>query len=350
MRGLDMPLDLSTVKRQLQDHLQEGLLIVVGSGLSAAEGIPGMGSLAEHLKHKIPSRLATLPDPVWSAVVSALDAGDNLEKAMGKVNLLPTTVEMIVAETALLISAKEKIVFSKVLAGEKQLPFTTFVKHLFKAAKKFHLITTNYDRLIEFAAEAAEIGVDSHFFGYLHGRSDSKRSAGAHRELYYLGNKPQSRNLSCLCVYKPHGSLDWFEVGGRIVRCPVETGRVPIIITPGADKYHKSFQVAFDEQRNAGNRAASNANRLLFIGYGFNDDHLEQYLCPSLKLTKPTVIITQTLSENALKVIKNSKDTEVIALCAKPGVGWTRIINQNGEELTVTEKLWDLDGFNKGVL
>jgi hypothetical protein len=114
--------------------------------------------------------------------VSALDAGDNLEKAMGKVNLLPTTVEMIVAETALLISAKEKIVFSKVLAGEKQLPFTTFVKHLFKAAKKFHLITTNYDRLIEFAAEAAEIGVDSHFFGYLHGRSDSKRSAGAHPE------------------------------------------------------------------------------------------------------------------------------------------------------------------------
>ncbi len=222
------------------------------------------------------------------------------------------------------------------------------MKHLFKAAKKFHLITTNYDRLIEFAAEAAEIGVDSHFFGIFTEDQTQRDRRGAHRELYYLGNKPQSRNLSCLCVYKHMVVSIGLKVGGRIVRCPVETGRVPIIITPGADKYHKSFQVAFDEQRNAGNRAASNANRLLFIGYGFNDDHLEQYLCPSLKLTKPTVIIAQTLSENALKVIKNSKDTEVIALCAKPGVGWTRIINQNGEELTVTEKLWTLMVSTKG--
>jgi 23S rRNA U2552 (ribose-2'-O)-methylase RlmE/FtsJ len=345
-----MPLELSAVKRRLQDHLQEGLLVVVGSGLSAAEGIPGMGALAAHLKREIPSRLAAVPDPAWGVVVSALDAGDNLEKAMSKASLLPTTVEVIVAETALLISAKERSVITKVLAGERELPFTAFVKHLFRAGKKFHLITTNYDRLIEFATEAAEIGVDSRFFGYLHGRSDPRRSMDAHRESYYLGKNSQFRNLPCLCVHKPHGSLDWFDVGGKIVRCPVETGRVPIIITPGTDKYHKSFQVAFDDQRGAGNRAASNANRLLFIGYGFNDDHLEQYLCPNLKLRKPTVIVTQDLSENALKLITNSSETDVIALCAKPGVGWTRIVNQEGEELIVAEQLWNLEGFNKGVL
>ena len=151
-------------------------------------------------------------------------------------------------------------------------------------------------------------------------------------------------------VHKPHGSLDWFDVGGKIVRCPVEVGRAPVIITPGADKYQKSFRLAFDDQRNSGNRAASQANRILFIGYGFNDDHLEQYLCPDLKLTKPTVIVTQTLSDNALKVIMNSKETEVIALCAVPGTGWTRVVNQNGEDLTVTEQLWNLEGFNKGCL
>lgn len=345
-----MPLELSAVKRRLQDHLQEGLLIVVGSGLSAAEGIPGMGALADHLKSNIPARLAAAPDPAWDAVVSALNAADNLEKAMGKADLLPTTVELIVEETALLISAKERTVFAKVLAGERELPFTAFVKRLFKGGKKFHLITTNYDRLVEFATEAADIGVDSNFFGYLHGRSDPKRSADAHRESYYSGRNPQFRGLPCLCVHKPHGSLDWFEVGGKIVRCPVDAGKVPIIITPGADKYHKSFQVAFDEQRSAGNRAASNATRLLFIGYGFNDDHLEQYLCPNLKVTKPTVIVTHTLSQNALSVIKNSGATEVIAICAEPGVGFTRIVNQDGEELIVTEQLWNLEGFNKGVL
>jgi hypothetical protein len=79
-----MALKLSNVKRRLQDHLQEGLLVVVGSGLSAAEGIPEMWLLAEHLKRVVPPRLATTPDPAWSVVVSALDAGDNLESAMGK--------------------------------------------------------------------------------------------------------------------------------------------------------------------------------------------------------------------------------------------------------------------------
>jgi hypothetical protein len=345
-----MTLELSKVKRRLQDHLQEGLLVVVGSGLSAAEGIPGMWSLAEHLKRVVPSRLAAGPDPAWSVVVSALDAGDNLEAAMGKANLLPATVEIIVAETAQLVWGQERKVFARVLAGERELPFTPFVKHLFKAGKKFHLITTNYDRLVEFAVEAAEIGVDSRFFGYLHGRSDPKRSADAHRESFFSGRTSTFRSLPCLCVHKPHGSLDWFEVGDKIVRCPIETGAVPMIITPGAAKYRESFRVAFDDQRNAGNRAASTANRLLFIGYGFNDDHLEQYLCPNRRLTKPTVIIAEKLTDNALKVMNNSKETEVIALCAASRSDWTRIVNQDGEELIVTEQLWNLDGFNKGVL
>jgi hypothetical protein len=343
-------LELSAVKRTLQDHLREGLLIVVGSGLSAAEGIPGMGALADHLKKAIPLHLVGTPDPAWTVVVTALDAGDSLEAAMSKADLLQTTVEMIVAETAQLIAAKERTVLAKVLTGERELPFTAFVNHLFKAGKKFHLITTNYDRLIEFAAEVAEIGVDSRYFGYLHATLNPKRSADAHRESYYSGRNPQFRDQPCLCVHKPHGSLDWFQVNRKIVRCPVDVGRVPVIITPGTDKYQKSFQFAFDDQRTAGNRAASMANRLLFIGYGFNDDHLEQYLCPNLTMTRPTVIVTQTLSDNALKAIRNSKGTEVIALCAASNIGWTRIINQDGEELTVTEQLWNLEGFNKGVL
>jgi hypothetical protein len=48
--------------------------------------------------------------------------------------------------------------------------------------------------------------------------------------------------------------------------------------------------------------------------------------------------------------MNNSKETEVIALCAASRSDWTRIVNQDGEELIVTEQLWNLDGFNKGVL
>jgi len=346
-----MALELSSVKRQIQDHLQEGLLLIVGTGLSIAEGIPGMATLAEHLKAEIPAKIATCPDPGWQQVVAALDAGDNLEAAMGKVTLNATTVDTIVATTATLISTKEREVFERVLNEKKSLPFTVFVKHLFKAGPKFHLITPNYDRLVEFATEAAQIGVDSRFFGYLHGRTDPKRSADAHRESYISGKTSSFRPCPCLCVHKPHGSLDWYDVDEKVVRCPVAIDRIPIIITPGASKYRESFRWAFDDQRTAGNRAATTSTRLMFIGYGFNDDHLEQYLCPGFRLTKPSVIVTKCLSANAMKVIQNSPGVDVKALSAVSDTDLrTRIVTSGGQELVVNECLWNLDSFNKGVI
>lgn len=346
-----MALDITEVKRQLQDHLQEGLLIVVGTGLSIAEGIPGMWPLSEHLKKVIPDKLASAPDAAWDDIVKALDAGEHLEAAMGKANLQPATVDAIVESTAQLILEKELEVFSQVIAGTKTLPFTTFVKHLFKGGKKFHLITSNYDRLIELATEVAGIGVDTRFAGSLFSYSDPKRSADAHRESYVSGRNSAFRSLPNLCIYKPHGSLDWYEVNGKVVRCAVNTGKTPIIITPGSSKYRESFRWAFDDQRTAGNKSVASASRFMFIGYGFNDDHLEQHICPGFKLTKPSIIIAKHLTENAMNVIKNSENLNVFAICCVSDTDLrSRIISSNGEEIIVDEQLWNLDGFNKGVI
>lgn len=346
-----MTLELSDVKRLLQDHLQEGLLLVVGTGLSIAEGIPGMWPLGEHLKKAVPMRLITSPDTAWNDVVAALDSGDHLEAAMAKANLKATTVDVIVETTARLILEKELEVFERVISGARILPFTVFVKHLFKAGKRFHLITPNYDRLIELATEAAGIGVDTRFVGHLIGHSDPKRSADSHRESYMAGKNATFRPVANLCIYKPHGSLDWFDIGGRVVRCPIDTGKTPIIITPGASKYRDSFRCAFDDQRTSGNKSVANATRLMFIGYGFNDDHLEHHLCPDLQLTKPTVIVTKQLSVNARKAIANSSGIQVIALSAVSDFDpRTRITTSTGDEIIVNEQLWHLDGFNKGVI
>lgn len=345
-----MSLDISTIKTKLQDHLQDGLLIVVGTGLSMAEGIPGMGGLADHLKRTIPGKLKA-SDPAWKKVVDGLDSGEDLEHAMSDASLLPQTVDTIVTETSQFVRQAESKVFARVMAGTRELPFTLFAKHLFKAAKKFHLITPNYDRLVEFAVESAGIGVDSQFFGYLHGIVNPRRSADAHRESFREGRTNGFRPLSSLSIYKPHGSLDWYEINGKIVRTPLQVDAVPMIITPGISKYRESFREAFDDQRVAGNRAADAATRLLFIGYGFNDDHLEQHVCPSLRLTKPTVIITKELTSNASRLISNSRDADVLTLTAVSSKDCrTRISNSHGEELIVDEELWNLEGFNKGVI
>lgn len=345
-----MPLQLSEIKKKLQEHLQEGLLVVVGAGLSIAEGLPSMKDLAQHLKIEIPEKLE-IADSGWDQVVANLDNGKDLESAMSDVTLLPSTVDAIIRETANIVLAEELKVFQRVICEKNVLPFTVFIKHLFKAGKKFHLITPNYDRLVELATEAAGVGVDSRFFGYLHGQVNSRRSADSHRESYISGRNKDFRTLPCLCVYKPHGSLDWYEVDGKIIRSPINIDKVPVIITPGISKYRESFRWAFDDQRVAGNRAVVNATRFLFIGYGFNDDHLEQYFCPGLQLTKPTVIITKELTDNAKKLISNSHDAEIITLtvCSSHDLR-TRIANTVGEELLVDEELWNLNGFIKGVI
>lgn len=119
-----------------------------------------------------------------------MDGGDHLEAAMGKVTLEQTTVEAIIEETAAYVLAAEKKVFEDVLNGKRVLPFSVFATHLFKAAKKFHIITPNYDRLIELAVESAGFGVDSGIFGYVHGQQNPRRSADAHREAYYDKRTP----------------------------------------------------------------------------------------------------------------------------------------------------------------
>jgi len=345
-----MAIQLSDIKKKLQEHLQTGLLAVVGTGLSMAEGIPGMKDLALHLKKEIPKKLVTA-DAGWNQVVANLDVGKDLENAMSDVTLLPSTVDAIILETANIVLGEELKVFQRVISGKHVLPFTFFIKHLFKAGREFHLITPNYDRLIELATEAAGIGVDTRFYGYLHGQINSKRSADAHRESYINGRNRDFRMLPCLHVYKPHGSLDWYEIDEKIIRSPINIDKIPIIITPGISKYRESFRRAIDDQRVAGNRAVVNATRFFFIGYGFNDDHLEQYLCPGRQLTKPTVIITKELTENAKKLIANSKGKEIITLTACSSIDLrTHIVDSTGEELVVDEELWSLDGFNKGVL
>jgi hypothetical protein len=48
-------MDLHTLKLYLQNSFTDGLLTIVGSGLSVAEGIPGMSDLALRLQEELPS-------------------------------------------------------------------------------------------------------------------------------------------------------------------------------------------------------------------------------------------------------------------------------------------------------
>ena len=64
-----------------QEHFTDGLALVIGSGLSAAEGIPGMSALATHLSNGA-GLLTETAATLWCQIKAVLDAGGGLEAAL----------------------------------------------------------------------------------------------------------------------------------------------------------------------------------------------------------------------------------------------------------------------------
>ena len=64
---------IDEIKRSLQRHFTPGIVVVVGSGLSCAEGLPGMGMLADQLALANP-RCARPPvdEAQWGALIAEI--------------------------------------------------------------------------------------------------------------------------------------------------------------------------------------------------------------------------------------------------------------------------------------
>ena len=74
---------MDEIKRDLQRHFTDGLAIVVGSGLSCAEGLSGMGELAAHLDSVLPEWLDDDGKSTW-ATISHTVKEHGLEAALMK--------------------------------------------------------------------------------------------------------------------------------------------------------------------------------------------------------------------------------------------------------------------------
>jgi hypothetical protein len=338
-----------SIKQILQRHFISGLVVIVGSGLSCAEGLPSMASLVKHLALRSPLKAGIkIEETFWVELLELMEA-KGIEAALHEKEIDDDLANFIRKETAECIFAPEGIVIQEVLAGRKYLKLSRLLPHL-PSSNRLPIITTNYDRLIELAAEISGYQVDTKALGFYH--ASFSRTHGQYTYCSrIIPTKPRGfRKIEerCISLYKPHGSLDWTIVNQAPIRSAFTIAPENIlIITPGQNKYKAGYEQPFDMQRELANQAISNASKFLIIGYGFNDNHLEVHLKKKILSGTPTLLMSRTLSPNAKDYQKNS--SSMISLEKNPTQNGT-IVHMNGTTVELAENLWDVEEFTKEVL
>lgn len=244
-------MNMHELKTRLQQHMSDGLVTIVGSGLSCAEGLPGMGELARHLCEVIGPGLVGADAAAWAEIALHIQA-KGLEAAL-LVKAPSAGLEVAIATaTAGPIAERERSVVTEVFAGTRTLRLTRLIAHLPKPTTGLPIITTNYDRLAEIAAEEAGLGVDTMFIGRFAGTLNERES-----QLSFCRNVTLKRGRvtynyrSRALVCKPHGGLDWYLRNGSPVHYAGDLpGAQRLVITPGQNKFRNGYESPLDLHRN----------------------------------------------------------------------------------------------------
>jgi hypothetical protein len=290
----------------VQGHFTDGLALVVGSGLSAAEGIPGMPALAAHLSNGA-GELMGADAVLWNDINVLLDAGEGLEAALLRHPPSESVELWIAKKTCELLLPKEHEVISAVFRGDRSLRLTTFLAKVLKPSNGLPILTPNYDRLIEVACEMAGFHVDTTAVGHYAGAFDHARSCmGSCRGITTRAKTTVLDHFPRAIVLKPHGSFDWYQSGGDARRCSLDLDVDRLMITPGINKYRAGYNSPFDKHRDLANDYIKGAGRLLVVGYGFNDDHLQTHLERRIQDGTPTLILNRSARSRVEQLARES--------------------------------------------
>lgn len=337
--------DLLTLTQQ---HFTDGLVLVIGSGLSAAEGVPGMAPLADHLKAHARS-LGGAEAELWAPIETALDANEGLEGALLKHPPNENLELWIARRTAELLMAAERDIIAAVVRGERILRLTKLLDRILKPAPGLPILTPNYDRLIEVACELAGFHVDTTATGIYAGEFDHLRSCMAScRGISTRAKRTVLEHFPRAIVLKPHGSFDWYRSGDEVRRCSLDLDAERLIITPGLGKYRAGYNAPFDKHRDLANDHIKRAAKLFVVGYGFNDDHLQTHLLKKIRDGTPTLVLARTAREVLLEL--SASAPKCICLTKPKGVAGV-VVRQRGHEFHQPgPDLWDLGFFTEELL
>ncbi|WP_058555214.1 SIR2 family protein [Thiohalocapsa sp. ML1] len=337
-------MDLEDLAKQCQSCAQKNPVIVLGSGASIPHDIRGMGDLAVWLRDEVQADDGPEVD-AWTLVRTALASGDHLEAALENKALPDSLVVKIVRSTWDFIAQDDYNLLKSAIKTETVFPLRSLFAGLFRSTNRnIHVVTTNYDRVAEYAADS---GGYIHNTGFLPGYL---RSADGAENLIFKQGANLARTVT---VWKVHGSLDWFlDPNGGVMSLPMTSelpdGLVPLIVTPGVSKYQRTHDEPFRSAIQGADRVLSAASAFICIGYGFRDSHIHPKLMTRCRVhNAPILVAARTLTPEAKDFLKHNAGRHYLAL--ENHHDGTIVYNRDNPDGVVLNggKYWELPALNE---
>ncbi|MFG0542141.1 SIR2 family protein [Pseudomonas sp. YQ_5] len=326
-------------QKQAQDYYSKAPLIILGSGASSAHGMSGMWKLAKHLVANTDiAGLSANEIEAWGKFCQVLEAGVDLESALHQVAVTDELTSRIIKATWSLISSEDIQIFHESLQNQAMFPLSRLLRHMFKSSlTKINIVTTNYDRLAEYACDQEGV---HHYTGFTH---------GFFRQLAAPNEITSSRRVN---IWKVHGSLDWFKSPLEDIVALSNIQGIPVnyrpeIVTPGTQKYQTTHLEPYRSIINNADLAITAASSYLCIGYGFNDEHIQpKLMVKCLRQNTPITIVTYTLSDAAKKLILDGKAQNYLAI-ERGATDDQSIVYSSLDKtpLTIEKNIWSLEGY-----
>lgn len=318
-------------------------LVIIGSGASVPFNLPSMWVLGEYLKNNI-SFTEAENQHQFDKFKKHFDLHNDLEKTLLEIQINNTVLLEIVSKTWELINKCDLEAYQNIIIKKYELPLARLIKYLLNSSnKKLTIVTTNYDRLVEYAASLAGAfictGFSQNFIGLF---SNSIHNNNFSKATGFNGQ---------VNIWKVHGSLDWFRTqNDEDVQIPlrpfIPPGFTPSIVTPGLSKYFQTHTEPFRTIFTQSDNEIDNANGFLCIGYGFNDEHVQPKLITQIKNSKPIIVITKKLSPKTKQLIIENNCKNYILMEEDEDNQNTKVYTSKfGEFIIERQNLWQLDQY-----
>ncbi|MCC8173158.1 MAG: SIR2 family protein [Odoribacter sp.] len=295
-----------------------------------------MFTLGEYLKQNI--KLAGKEEiEQFEKFKSNLDTTNDLEAALSNLTLNENVLNAIIEYTWKCINKADLKAYEDLLLQGGQFPLSELIAHLISTTKKqISIVTTNYDRLVEYASSFANAlicnGYAQNYFGRFSIETETNNGSG------YAGR---------VKVWKVHGSLDWFRtMDGLSVQLPlrnvIPSGYIPSIVTPGLSKYAETHKVPYRTILNKSDSEIKKSNAYLCIGYGFNDEHVQPLLIDGIKAGKPIIVLAKKITDKAKQAIIDNGCQHYILFEAHEDDSTQVYSSEFGDQVIEKLSLWDI--------